>query len=368
MSEDYHIRKYRSGDEVKIVQVLDDVFEGWPKVDLDLGPTEYWLWKYQENIIDERLVVFAENGDKILGVGHTIPMKIKIRDKIILGGLGGDVAVLKEFRRRGIRNRNLNVHKELRVKKGLNFKYSITGNPIVVDMFERSPDFHKFPISLSQYVRINDVDLHLKMNPMENDWIEKLGFQALRTLGSIKSRLLVKDNRGASIDIMEVKEFDDSIDDFWLRCNEDYDLIFVRDKNYLNWRYCDARAGNFIIFSARVDNRIVGYVVLRVNRYNEEYSVGYICDLLSSPYNVQAIDKLLNEALSFFDDEGVNIVNMLAKNSVPYGSILQKYGFVNSRRGHHIYYSPLLEEDPLREAMVIPQNRTYFSYGDLDVV
>lgn len=368
MSEDYIVRKYQPGDEIQIVKVLDEVFEGWPKVDLELGPLSYWLWKYQENIVDERLVVFAEKGDMILGVGHTVPMRIKIHDKIILGGLGGDVAVLKEFRRIGIRNRTLVVHRKLRVEKGLKFTCAITGNPIVVDMFERSPVHHKFPISLSQYVKINDVDLHMKINPMTNEWIQKLGFQALKTLGSIKSRLLMKDDRGASIEIMEVKEFDDSIDDFWMRCSEDFDLMFVRDKDFLNWRYCDVRAGYFKIFTANVENKIVGYIVLRVNGYNERYPVGYICDLLSSPYKMQIIDTLLNEAVRFFDEKEVNIVNMLERNTVPYGGILQKYGFVNSRRGHHIYYSPLLEENPFRDAKDVPQSRTYFSYGDFDII
>jgi hypothetical protein len=34
MQEEYRIRSYQPGDEIEIVQLLELVFDGWPKLDL----------------------------------------------------------------------------------------------------------------------------------------------------------------------------------------------------------------------------------------------------------------------------------------------------------------------------------------------
>ncbi len=52
---------------------------------------------------------------------------------------------------------------------------------------------------------------------------------------------------------------------------------------YLNWRYSDRRGGDYILKEAIEGERALGYVVLRVNGYQEKYPVGYIVDLLALP-------------------------------------------------------------------------------------
>ena len=173
------------GDEAQIVQVLDTVFEGWPKFDLTQSNLDHWKWKYQNNYT-EKLVGVTEIDNKIVGCGHTVPMKVKVFDQIHLCGVGGDVAVLKEYRRRGVRNSFSPFVGDLRKAAGISIIFMITGNPIVIDIYKRRRDRFKLPFELIHYVRIRDLDLHLEKNPMENAWVTKLGYQTLDTLRNIR--------------------------------------------------------------------------------------------------------------------------------------------------------------------------------------
>jgi len=59
--------------------------------------------------------------------------------------------------------------------------------------------------------------------------------------------------------------FDDGANKFWREAATQFDLIQVRARDSLNWRFCDPRGGPFIVRTAREDGRLLGYVALRVD-------------------------------------------------------------------------------------------------------
>jgi GNAT superfamily N-acetyltransferase len=368
MSGELSTSLYEQGDESGIVELLDLVFDGWPKFDLIRSKLDHWFWKYQENYIDYKLAVVTKIGDRIIGCGHSVPQEIKIKDNVHLFCLGGDVAVHPDFRRLGIRNRNLELSTKLRRESGSAFILAITGNPIVIDMFERSKDFHRLPIELTHYVYIKDIDLHLKMNPIEDAWIQKIGFQVLKNISGLKQRFSSPEEDVSDLVVKEVSEFDERIEEFWLAVQNAYDLIVVNNKKYLNWRYCDPRAGDFKIFVAEEMEKILGFTVLRINRYREDYPVGLIVELISIPGRPEVVDALLDKAVDFFQENNVNIINFLAVKGYKHHDLLTKNGFLDSRRNHFIYNSPLQDIDYLKDVAESPTDRIHLSWGILDVV
>src|SRR4030042_1078232 len=114
MSEDFVTSLYKQGDESGIVELLDLVFDGWPKFDLLGSKIDHWRWKYQENYIGRKLVVVTKIGERIIGCGHSLPQEIKIKDDVHLFCLGGDIAVHPDFRMKGVRNRNLELRNKIR--------------------------------------------------------------------------------------------------------------------------------------------------------------------------------------------------------------------------------------------------------------
>jgi hypothetical protein len=359
-------RRYSPGDEYTIVEILETVFEGWPSFDIECSNMDFWEWKYQDNYT-EKLVTVTQLDNQIVGCIHTVPLMVKIFDQIHLCGIGGDVAVLKEYRRRGVRNSFFSLMAEMRKAAGISVIYAITRNPIVIEMFERRPTHKKLPIELVHYLRIRDYDLHFKMNPSKNALIRKRGYQAISTLRSTRYAM-TKNVRESSVTVSMVEKLDDNADVFWEQVSNGYDLKTVTDSKYLNWRYGDPRSGDFKIYLTYDEENVVGYLVLRVNKSREEYSVGFIVDLLSFDDRVDVVDALLAKAMMYFDENDVNIVNFLAVKGYKFDNSLMKYGFFDSRWNHSIYYHQPLGVDVLETVVSSGSERIHFCFGDLDYI
>jgi len=49
MKKNFIVRPYCSGDEEKLVQLLQLVFNGWPRFDINCTSLDHWKWKYENN-------------------------------------------------------------------------------------------------------------------------------------------------------------------------------------------------------------------------------------------------------------------------------------------------------------------------------
>jgi hypothetical protein len=62
------------------------------------------------------------------------------------------------------------------------------------------------------------------------------------------------------------------VDDLWRQVSNRHDFIVERRRDYLNWRYLDPSAGQYVIKQAESDEgRLLGFCVLRINRYLKDY-------------------------------------------------------------------------------------------------
>ena len=101
MKKGYEFRSYLLGDEVRIVKLLQSVFDGWPRLDLEYSPLDYWRWKFRDNPHGMSSITLAESGDEIVGCHHTMPVRIKIGEEVFLCTSGADLALHPNYRRRG---------------------------------------------------------------------------------------------------------------------------------------------------------------------------------------------------------------------------------------------------------------------------
>ena len=135
MSTDYIFRSYCSGDEDKISELLSLVFEGWPRIDSEMSPNDYWKWKYLENPIHRSYVMVGLDGEKMISCHHVRVQKLKIMDSIILGGTATDFAVHSAYQGQGISVKTSSPNKIMRQKDDILFSYFITRNPILIKRF-----------------------------------------------------------------------------------------------------------------------------------------------------------------------------------------------------------------------------------------
>lgn len=357
-------RPYEKGDEVEIVSLLKRVFENWPRFDLTPSSLDHWRWKYEDNPPKMKVVAVAESGGKIVGSHHGIYSRVKIGDKSVLAQQGTDLAVDKDFRGKGLYAKMQVVKDQLAVEAGATLGYGLSTNPIVVGkLHERNLPF---PSPVQHMVNIRDIDLHLKNSDYPDEIKKKYGYLGISGLNSMRNKFKSKISSDSGIQISEIGRFDEKIDRFWMEVKLGYYFIIERDREYLNWRYCDKRGGDYKLLQATENERVTGYIVLRLNRINKEYPRGYIVDLLTLPGRLEVADALIRKAVEFFTDKGVNFVQALAINGHPYKDLLEGKGFVNGMANYYLGYRVIKPEEAIKDFESAPPEKLHFTFGDLD--
>jgi hypothetical protein len=167
--------------------------------------------------------------------------------------------------------------------------------------------------------------------------------------------------------ISKVSSFDDRINEFWDEMKDHYNFIVQRTREYVNWRYCDPRGGDYIIKMAEADGKILGYSVLRINSYKKDYLNGSIVDLINLPKRLDVSEGLVKDAVNFFDSNNINIIQCQIIKYHQNEAIVKKFGFVDSRFRHFMHYVPKIEiDEELKKLQRSTANQIHYVYGDYD--
>jgi hypothetical protein len=143
--------------------------------------------------------------------------------------------------------------------------------------------------------------------------------------------------RDPDMEVLEVKHFDQTFEEFLEKVNNGHDFIKQRTCEYLNWRYIDPRAGNYQVRVVKEDGEIVGYSVLRINKL-EDYHTGYFVDLMALPDRLDVAEALLLDGMGFFGDHSVNLVVFQVIENHPYERLFNKYGFFGGEGDRFFFY------------------------------
>lgn len=359
MDNEVIIREYEDGDEEGIIIVLQEAFGDWPKVNLSCSKTAFWRWKHQDTPSETNLVHVAKDGDDIVGVSsqHLVPMLIG--GKQINASLAGDLAVKKAYRGQGISKELVKPSILKRKEMGINIVYFVTQNPIVIQSHKKR--YHSFPHPILNMVRIHDVDLQLKHMPMDHDWIMKTGYRTLNLINRIKNPTSIGHS---NIEIDTVTAFPEDTTRLWEN-NTGIKFMAYNKVDYMNWRYCDPRAGVNKVMLARENGVLVGYIVIQLNRYLRDYPVGYILDLFTDSNKEDIAETLLKTGLEYLDSQNVNIVVSMIPKGHPFERVYASRGFLDSRKNLHLFSSlNQTKEEYLLEG--IKPEEIHFSYGAID--
>lgn len=142
----------------------------------------------------------------------------------------------------------------------------------------------------------------------------------------IRARLYSKNRvlKQADFTIRTVTSFDERINGFWESVSRRFDIIVVRNKDYLNWRYFKSPGAKHMVPVAEGRGEILGYSVLRCKIEGKSES-GYIVDILALSENVAA--SLVGNAIEYFEKEKVDTVECWMMESNSYYAVLRSYNF-----------------------------------------
>jgi hypothetical protein len=166
--------------------------------------------------------------------------------------------------------------------------------------------------------------------------------------------------------IVDINRFDERIEIFWDKIKDDYSFITEKSRKYLNWRYCDPRAGEYHIKQAEANGDVLGYCVYRVNKHDSEYPRGYIMDLITAPNRIDVTASLLTSALEHLDNLDVNIIYSWAVKGHPNMDILTGHGFVDSKSPLNLSHRWVNDKSNETELMVSPPDQLHCQMGDVD--
>ena len=107
-------------------------------------------------------------------------------------------------------------------------------------------------------------------------------------------------------------------------------------------------------------------MVLRINKYNEQYHEGYIVDMLGAPNQRAILESLLLDALCFFDESDVNIIHSHAFRNCFDAHLLRKYGFFSARDDHIVFLNPLAYDDNIETLTRSSPEKMHYTYGSSD--
>lgn len=323
MQQAWSVRDYKNGDEDRILQLIQPAFK-W-------GDKKYWNWRYRDNPAGIGRIWLADDAGKIVGHYAMIPIKMKIGDETVTASLSADIVTHPDYRHQGIFETLARKAYTEAGKEGVHIacvfpnKFSYPGFIKKLGWFE--------VCRLKAFVKPLNLENALKRY-FNNRFLRKF----CASIGNSIINSCYRTKKSPDVDgltITRVSSFDDRIDDFWGRVSNDYDIIVVRSKEYLNWKYVEVPLltelsnTNFVIYVAEKDGQICGYVILKCTK-QRDLLLGYIYDLIAPLGQEEVISCLISKAIEYFKGKKVNLIHCGMMADKIYYTIFKKNGFIPS--------------------------------------
>jgi hypothetical protein len=109
--------------------------------------------------------------------------------------------------------------------------------------------------------------------------------------------------------------------------------------------------------------------VLRVNRIDAGYPVGYVMDLLGLDGRLDVVEGLAGFAVGWFGGLGVGVVHAQLVGGHVYEGVLGRYGFLDSRVKPYLQYQLAgIGASDLEAFKGASVSKLYYNYGESDAI
>jgi GNAT superfamily N-acetyltransferase len=342
---EWSIREYRESDEEQILELRKIVFN-------ENRDKQWWQWIHRNSPFGPATIIVAEINGRIIGHHATIPVPIKIGDQATRGSHGIGLMVHPDYRRQGLFIAMANA---LRLSPSVGYRSISVGTP---SDQAHSGFVNKLNVSeiceVPNLVKVIDWGTVLKQH-------YKIPAFAGRPFCYIREQFMYrmpspKDN---GIKIEEVTSFDERIDTFWQKASKMKNIMIIRDRKYLNWRYVANPGNKNKIWMATKQQEIAGYIVSNLEK--GVLARGYIVDILTLPGEDRVARLLIARAIRYLKEEGAATISCRMLPDTPYYRILRKMGFV--RRPGPCLCSTIYDPNIPKEFVKNPAN-WYHVIGD----
>ena len=309
----------------RMLEVFQATFGRWPHFEVDASPLEHLRWKSSPPERSVRPMLFKDAGT-IVGTTLEIERHYLVLGKRVVIFDGTDAAVLPTYQARGLFSASRRWMQQNLLPGFAAELYA--ANPVMAKLLRRT----------------GCLDLG---NPIETLATATLGGRLLR--------------RSRGVRVRPVDRFDERVDDLAAAAARSFDVIQVRDRETLVWRYQDPRGGTFRTAIAEDGDELVGYVVTKADGTR-----GWIADLVAAPGRSDALRALIAASLSQLRADGAKTATTWVPRAHPHRSGLRSAGFLNTRRPPNILYRPMHADPSHVEVLADPHGALHLMPGDFD--
>jgi hypothetical protein len=382
----YTIRRVEAAElspaqEQQILGVIERAFNGGPRwFGLPVAHIDHWRWKVRD-FPGTAEVFLIERDDTI--VGTTVGQRRRYLVRGVERGVRvtTDSALDPSLQGLGLHSKNLDFQ-EQNPDPTTDFilGYSdhpasihrisargvrqVLGNPIEglllpldVDAFlERSGQAAEDPEQTSRTAAA--LNARTRRAPRSR-MARRLAWRA-RLLRPSLARIGKRAHTGGAVSLSTIERFDEAVVALFAAAAPDFELIQKRDAAYLNWRFCDPRAGGFTVRGAWQGGQLLGYcagVVL------EGYAT--LADLLVLPGRLDVAALLVQDALAGFRQAGAVAARSWSVKSHPYAAVLRSAGFTTANAPIG-WYVPVRTPQAELQFLSDESARAHIVVGDTD--
>lgn len=353
-------RGIEDGDEPRVLELLHAAFGmSWPGLPLVGEPIDYLRWKIRSPLIDSTDSTLMEIDRRPVGLAVRVAREAILRGKkYLVSAGGGDTCVHPDYQGMGLYRRLTNETNDL-ARRQFSFSLSDTTHP-AIEGTRQSRGVHPIAHPLDRMLRplaswTDDGDGNLPRRTAR-----RLRFRWRQLLSRLRWR---PHRHPITQPVREIDRFDERVDVLSDRAAQVFDLILVRDAKFLNWRYCDQRAGRFRVTTVEDGGELLGYCVIRWHD-----ATGTVADLLAAPGRTDVVAALLQDAVRFGDQNHVEELVCILPRYHPYMETLHRLGFVRTSLDTTRAYKPWDMVDQLDFLESDRRSRIHFMQGDGDMV
>jgi hypothetical protein len=376
-------RDLTDAEAAEIVELLRRAYNGGPNwFEFVENPLDHFIWRVRDCAFATRARIM-ERGSEIVGYAW------QIRRRYLIGGRkrvaldGGDLGYDPSLQGRGVFSAVERFYAQhLRDMDDIDLELSVSTHPTVIRSERAAPDYVEIGNNIRHMIRPLDIARMIaRGEPSAAEGASRTSIAlaargrrvpkpaALRglvwRLRALAHRLRRPAGRRSprTWTLRTVERFEASADGFFAEASAGFDLIQVRDATYLNWRYCDRRAGPFVVRAAEEHGRLLGYCAVVVSPTR-----AILADLLALPGRLDVAADLVEDALEHFRRERAPAVMVRTVERHPYNEIFARAGFLPKKAVAILQSNTHSLDAPTIELMRNPACRIHFMYGDTDHV
>lgn len=286
---------------------------------------EYFRWKLLENPRGRGGMQVAVDADRIVGMASLTPKTLLIRGAEVNAAEIGDTFTDPEYQRQGIFVELVGRTVAEAEGGGIGLIYG-TPNQNSLPGYEKKCNFVTIPaakvINVVRPLRLGRVlgahcggagGFFNKVSPVL-DFAYRLRYPT-----SVRNTLCA----GYSLEV--VTQFPPGVEKLAHRAATRYDVVMLRDRAYLSWRFLE-NPDSYKILMARGKGEPAGYVVAKEAKWRS-LGVGYLADFLVDEETPEIFDHLVSEVVVSFYKAGLDMAAAWVVDGTHYHQTLVRRGF-----------------------------------------